>query len=69
MQEFNVVDINKVIDIYSQKLVNSEKENVLLQAQSLKFAEAIIEKDKRIEELEKQLKELKDECKVNEDKK
>jgi len=69
MQEFNVVDINKVIDIYSQKLVNSEKENVLLQVQSLKFAEAIIEKDKRIEELEKQLKELKDECKVNEDKK
>jgi len=66
MQEFNVVDINKVIDIYSQKLVNSEKENVLLQVQSLKFAEAIIEKDKKIEELEKQLK---DKYKVNEDKK
>ena len=66
MQEFNVVDINKVMDIYSQKLANSENENVLLQAQSLKFAEAIIEKDKRIEELEKQLK---DKYKVNEDKK
>ena len=50
------VNINKVIDIYSQKLVNSERENVLLQAQALELIEAMKEKDNKIEELEKQLK-------------
>ncbi|SFJ26032.1 hypothetical protein SAMN02910355_1842 [Terrisporobacter glycolicus] len=53
------VNINKIVDIYSQKLSNSEKTNVLLQAQVLAYEEVMKEKDNKIEELEKQLKELK----------
>ncbi|MEW9079811.1 hypothetical protein [Terrisporobacter glycolicus] len=59
------VNINKVIEIYSQKLANSERENVLLQAQAFKYEEVMRDKDNKIEELEKQLK---DKYKVNEDK-
>ena len=58
------VNINKIIDIYSQKLANSERENVLLQAQALVFEELTKEKNNRIEELEKQLK---DKYKVKEE--
>ena len=49
------VNINKVIDIYSQKLANSERENVLLQAQVLAYKEVIKNKDNEIEEFKKQL--------------
>ncbi|MBN9647754.1 hypothetical protein [Terrisporobacter petrolearius] len=59
------ININKIVDIYSQKLVNSERENVLLQAQVLAFEEIIKEKDTRLKELEKQLK---DKYKVKDDK-
>lgn len=59
------VNINKVIEIYSQKLANSERENVLLQAQAFKYEEVMRDRDNKIEELEKQLK---DKYKVNEDK-
>ncbi len=54
------VNINKVIDIYSQKLANSERENVLLQAQVLVYEEVMREKDNKIEVLENQLKKLKE---------
>lgn len=50
------ININKVIDLYSQKLTNSERENVFLQAQVLSFQEVMKKKDDKIEELEKQLK-------------
>lgn len=59
------VNINKVIEIYSQKLANSERENVLLQAQAFKYEEVMRDRDNKIEELEKQLK---GKYKVNEDK-
>lgn len=54
------VNINKVIDIYSQKLADSERENVLLQAQALAYEEVMRDKDNKIEELENQLKKLKE---------
>ena len=60
------ININKIVDIYSQKLANSEKENVLLQAQALVYEELVKEKNKKIEELENKLK---DEYKVIENKK
>ncbi|WP_312288694.1 hypothetical protein [Terrisporobacter sp.] len=45
------VDINKIIEIYSQKLANSEKENVILQAQVVQSHTEKEILETRIEEL------------------
>lgn len=52
------IDINNIIEIFTQKIGEKEKENVLLQAQVIQLNKHIEGLNEKIKDLEKQLEPL-----------